>query len=324
MENTVLNRARSAALLAAGVLMLVTAAASGQNYPGRPVRLMTTEAGGSNDFTARVVAQGISGPLGQQVIVENHGGNVIVLAQTLASAQPDGYTALLGSGSVWVAPLLQRAPYDPVKDFAPVTVVARAPNVLVVNPSLAAASVSELIALAKSKPGSLNFASGEAGSTTHLAGELFKSMAGINIIGVPYKGAGPALNAVIGGDVQMMFAAGSAAAPHINSGRVKVLAVTTATPSALFPGLPTVALSLPGFEAVAILSMWVPAKTPAAIVSRLNQETVRFLKTPQAGELLLKQGMEPVASTPDELAATMKTDMARLGKVIKDAGIKID
>ena len=243
--------------------------------------MLTTEVGGSSDLVARLIAQGISGPLGQQVIVDNRGGSLNILGQLLATAIPDGHTVLLGTGSLWVLPLIQKAPYDPVRDYAPVTVVARAPNVLVVHPTLPVKSVKELINLAQAKPGQLNYASGIAGSSLHLAGELFKAMAGVNIVQIWYKGQGPALIDTIAGQVQMMFPTAISVPAHIQSGRLRGLGVTSTQPSALLPELPAIAATVPGYESGTVLTIFAPAKTPRAIIERLNREVVGFLRRPK-------------------------------------------
>jgi len=297
---------------------------SGQTYPTRPLRIVTAGAGGGNDFSARLVAQGLDASLGQPVIVENRdGAGGAIAADLVAKAQPDGYTLLLYGSNFYTLPLLRKLPYDVLRDFAPITAVGSTPNVLVVNSSSAVMSVKDLIALAKAKPGELNSSAGGAGGSNHLAAELFKSMAGVNFLVVNYKSAGLALNAIIGGQAHMMFSTASAAAPHVKSGRLRALGVTTAQPSLLAPGMPTVAASgLPGYEAISVYGAFAPAKTPAAIVNRLNQEIVRFLNREDVKEKLLSVGIETIASSPQQLSTIMKAEMTRLGKVIKDTGIR--
>ena len=298
--------------------------ACAQNFPNKPIRIITSEIGGGADFVARIVAQGLSEAMGQQFVIDNRGGVATIAAQLVAKAPADGYTLLFYGSSMWILPFLQSTPYDPVKDFAPITWVVSLPNIVVVHPSLPVKSIKELIALAKARPGELNYGSGTTGTPTHLAAELFKSMANVNIARIAYKGAGPALTAVLGGEVHLQFATPSISAPHIKSGRLRALAVTSAKPSALVPGLPTVAATVPGYESISINAMFAPAGTPAAIVNRLNQETVRFLKRPDTAERLLNAGVEVVANTPEEFAVAMKADMASIGKVIKDAGIRAE
>jgi len=306
-----------------GLMVLSGGVVCGQDYPHKPIRIITNAAGGGSDFIARLIAQGISGPLGQPVIVDNRSGGLIQ-SEIVSRAPPDGYTLLVAGGSILILPLLQKTPYDPMKDFSPITLATKEPAVLAVYPSVAAKSVKELIALAKGKPGELNYGSGGTGATNHLAAELFRAMAGVNIVHIAYKGSAPLLSALIGGEVQLAFPSAPSVAPHVKSGRLRALAVTSAEPSALAPGLPTVAASgVPGYESASLTLLFAPAKTPDAIINRLNQEMVRFLKTPEAKAQLLISGAETVGSSPQQLADTMKAEMDRMGKVIKDAGIKL-
>ncbi len=304
-----------------GLTVLGASVASGQDYPTRPIRILTGAAGGSADFSSRQIAQGLTASLGQQVIVDNRS---VVATDIVAKAPPDGYSLLLDGGSFWIAPLLQATPYDVVRDFAPISSVITSPNVLVVHPSVAANSVKELIALAKAKPGALNFASSGTGGSSHLSGELFKALAGINIVHVPFKGSGAALASQIAGEVQLQFSPAATASPHVKSGRLRALAATTAQPSPLAPGLPVIAATLPGYEAIQILGIFAPAKTPAARVNRLSQEIVRILKQADVKEQLASFGMEATGSTPEELAATLKFEIAKWGKLLKDAGVRVN
>ena len=294
-----------------------------QNYPVKPVRIVTGGAGGSSDFQARQIAQGISGALGQPVIVDNRGGGLLP-AGYAAKALPDGYTVLLNGGSTWVTPLLQQgAPYDVINDFAPLSLVSRDVNIVAVHPSVPVKSIQELIALAKAKPGTLRFASGSVGSTGHLATELLRHMAGIDMLWVPYKGSAPAVTAVVSGEANMLTLDAGLLMPLAKSGKLRALAVTSLEPSVLAPGLPTVAASgLPGYEAVGMTGMWAPVKTPAAIINRLNQEIVRFVRSPQAKEAFLSIGAETAGTSPEQFGAIVKADIARITKLIKDAGIK--
>jgi tripartite-type tricarboxylate transporter receptor subunit TctC len=305
--------------LAAPVLYAGTSTA--QNYPTKPVRLVTSEIGGGTDYAARVVALGLSASLGQQAVVENRS----TLAATLyaSKAAADGYTLLVSGSSFSVVPLLEKTAYDPIKDFVHITLVARALHILVVHPSLPVKTVRDLIALAKTKPGQLNYAAGSIGSTPHLATELFKSMAGINLVRINYKGTGPAFNDLLAGQVQVMIPASGGAVPHIKSGRLRALAITGPQPSALFPGIPTVAASgLPGYEMVGMTGLVAPMGTPVAIVRRLNQDTVKLLAQEDAKQRFLSVGVEPSSNSPEEFTAMIKANMAMLGKVIKDAGIR--
>ena len=304
-------------------MLLGAGAATGQDFPNRPIRIVAAEPGGSNDFLARVIAQGILETMGQQAIVDNRASALV--AGIVAKSTPDGYTLLVTTGIVWIMPLLQTASYDPVKDLTPITLAVSSPNILAVHPSVPVNTVRELIALAKARPGELNYGSGATGSTSHLGAELFKAMAGVDMVRIPYKGAGPAITGLIGGQVQLMILTSSSAVPHIKSGRLKALAVTSAQPSNMFPGLPTVAASgLPGYEAASVMSVFAPANTPAAIVNRLNQEIVKTLNRPDAKARLVNAGLEIVGSSPAQSAAAIKADMARMGKLIRDAGIRAE
>jgi tripartite-type tricarboxylate transporter receptor subunit TctC len=308
-------------IVAAIVAAVGASAARAQNYPSKPIRFVTAAAGGSPDFVSRVIAQGISGPLGQQVIVDNRSSGIIP-AEIVARAAPDGYTLMVSSNALWIVTLMQSVTYDPVKDFAPIALTNMSPAVLVVHPSVPAKSVRELIALAKARPGELNYSSSTNGTASHLAGELFKAMAGVNMVRIAYKGAGIAINDLISGQVQLTFVTATSVMSHVKSGRLRALAVTSAQPFALLPELPTVAASgVPGYEATSLGCVMAPARIPETIVNRLNQEIVRYLRTPEAKEKFLIAGSEVVASSPEQLAIAMKSEMAKMGKVIRDAGI---
>jgi tripartite-type tricarboxylate transporter receptor subunit TctC len=307
------------------VVFLAAAPVCAQNYPVKPIRMLTGEIGGGSDIAARLIAQGLAFGLGQQVVVDNRVGGIIV-SDLAAKAPPDGYTLLLYGDAMWLLPLMrERVPYDPVKDFSPITLVGTNPLVLVVNPALPAKSVAELIALAKAKPAGLNYATGPSGTILHIAGELFKSMAGIDIVHVGYRGTAPAVNDLIAGRVQLIFGGTSWSMPHVRSGRLRALAVTSAQPSALLPDLPTIsAAGLPGYEAVANFGVFAPVKTPPALVRLLNSEIVHVLGRPETKEKFLNIGIEAAGSTPEQLAARVRSEMTRLGKVIGDAGIRAD
>ena len=309
--------------LVTGLMAMSAGMASAQDFPNKPIRIVCAAAGGGADFVARIIAQAISGPLGQPVIVENRPSRLT--GEIVAKATPDGYTLLLAGGTFMFAPLLGKMPYDPIQDFSSITMLARAPNVIVVHPSVPAKSVKELIALVKSRPGELNYASGGTGSSLHLAGELFKAMAGVNITRINYKGTGQAISDLVGGQVQMAFSSAATVAPHVKSGRLRALAVTSLQPSPLAPGLPTVTASgVPGYEVESIDYMLAPAKAPAAPIRRLNREIVRILSQTDLKEKFLNAGIEAAPSSPADLAAIMKSEIAKWGKVIKDAGIKAD
>jgi tripartite-type tricarboxylate transporter receptor subunit TctC len=301
--------------------------ANAQVYPAKPVRILTAEAGGGNDFGARLIAQGLAPAMGQPFVVENRGGgNGIIAAEMVARAAPDGHTLLYYGSNVWLMPFLRRnVPYDPVKDFAPVTLAVRAPTILLVHPSLPVRTVRDLITLARAKPGQLNYGSGATGAAAQMAMELFKSLANVDITQISYRGNGPAVVALVAGEVQVAFATPASVAPHVKAGKLRPLAVTTSEPSALLPGLPTVAQSgLPGYEMVSVVGMFAPASTPDAIVRRLNQEIARVLHTPLVKEKFLNSGVEVVASSPEEFAAKIRSEMNRLGPVIRKAGISAD
>ena len=307
------------------VAMMVVSAgvATGQDYPNKPVRIFTGGAGGGNDFTSRQIAQGISGPLGQQIIVENRGSSFSYM-ETFLRLPPDGYTFIITGATVWTVPLTEKVNYDVLRDLAPITSVSRDIFVLVVHPSLPVKSVKELIALAKARPGELNYAATAPGSAQMLAAELFKTMAGgVNIVQINYKSASQVAPALVSGEAQVAFTDANLQTPLVKAGRLRALAVSSATPSALVPGLPTVsAAGLPGYEAVGMTSSLVAAKTPPAIINRLNQEMARFLNRPEVKEKFLSIGQEIITTTPEEIVAIIKSDIAKWGKVIKDAGIK--
>jgi tripartite-type tricarboxylate transporter receptor subunit TctC len=309
--------------LAAATLLMAAVFATAQEYPSKTVRIVASEAGGSGDFVARLLAQGLTNAFGQQVVVDNRGGGVIA-GDVVAKSPPDGHTLLLYGNTLWLLPLMRKQmPYDPYRDFMPVTLAARGVNVLVVHPSLPVKSVKDLIALARARPGELNFSSAAPGTMNHLAAELFKSMTKTSIVRVSYRGSASALTAVMSGEVQMMFGAAAPVRPHIQAERVKALAVTTATRSPAYPDLPTVAeAGVPGFEAVSVHGVFVPAKTPDSIVARLHQEIVQVLRRAESKQRFASIGAEPVGSTPGQLAAAIKDEVARMDKVIREAGIQ--
>ncbi len=317
----------TSALATAVLMMIVTATftawsstTAAQSYPSKPIRIVVTGIGSGGDFVARLIAQGITGPLGQPVIVDNRGGGIIP-GEVVAKAAPDGYTLLLYGPPLWIGSLLQPTTYDPVRDFAPITTAVTAPNILVVHPSLPVKTVRALVALAKANPGKLNYGTSGTGSSGHLAGELFKAMAHVDIVRVNYKGGGAALTDLISGQVQLIFANAGAVTPYLKSNRLNALAVTSAKPSALFPGVPPIASAVPGYELVSVQGFFAPAKTPEPIIERLNQEIVRYINKPEVKERFFNSGVETVGGSPEQLATIVKSEMARLGKVIKDAHI---
>ena len=275
-----------------------------------------------NDFGARVIAQALTASLGQQVIVENRPARLI--GEFGLSASPDGYTLFVAGSFFVIGTLLQTSHYDPVKDFSSITMLARAPNVLVVHAAVAAKSVKNLISLAQERPAAINYVTGGAGSSAHLAAELFKSMTGLNIVRINYKGSGPALNDLIAGQVQMMFASVSSTSSHVKSGRIRALASGRAQPSRLLPDLPTVAATVPGYESAAISALFAPAKTSVTLITRLNTEVVRILNQVDVKERFFNTGVEIVGDTPAELTANIKAELVRMGKVIAEAGIRAE
>lgn len=307
------------------LMMLPAGAVCAQSYPVKPIRIVTAEPGGGHDLAARLIAHELTPGLGQQVIVENRSG-AIFAGDIVGKAPPDGYTLLAFGSSLWLLPFMKSSvPYDAVRDFAPVILATNAPILVVIHPSLPVKSVRELIALAKARPGDINYASGASGASSHLAVELFKSMAGVNLVRIPYRGNGPALTAVISGQVQLIFPTAGSAAPHLKSGRLRALAVASAQPTPLFPGLPTVAAAgLPGYESSSIVGVFAPAKTPAVIINRLNAEIQHALDNPETKKRFFDSGVETIGGPPAQLAAAVKSEMTILGKLIRDSGIRAD
>ncbi len=298
-----------------------------QSYPSKTIRIITSSPGGATDIMARLIAPTLAGTLGQSVIVENQGGSGGLLAgRTVARSTPDGHTLLVHTSTVWVGPLMRtEATYDTMKDLEPITLAANPPNMLIVHPSVAAKSVSELIALIKAKPGVLNYGTGGTGASSHLAGELFKYMAGLDFVRVNYNGSSAAINAVIAGEVQMGFPSAATAAGHVKSGKVRGLAVTSQKPSLLAPDLPTVDSSgLKGYVTGVPIGLWSTGGTPAAIINRLNKEVVSALNQSKTKEKLFGTGIEIIGSSPEEFRLLIKNEIERMGAVIKKAGIKED
>src|SRR5262245_23385898 len=307
--------------------LAISAAAHAQIYPSKPIRMIIAyPPGGGTDIVGRVVAQKLGEALGQSVVVEHRGGASGDIGTELAArAAPDGYTILMRN----VAPnaihvsLFKHLPFDPVADFAPISRVASTPNVLVVHPSIPARTVNEVVVLAKAKPGTLNFASAGVGSSSHLAGELFRVLAGADIVHVPYKGAGPAMVDVLSGQVQLYFATLPAAMPHVKSGKLAPVAVTSARRSQALPDTPTIAESgVSGYEASTWYGLLAPAHAPASAIARLHDEVVRMLGDAAFREKLAAQGFEPVGDSPEEFAAHIKSEIAKWGRVIREAGIR--
>ena len=309
-----------ALMLMAGMAILGAGNASGQSYPVKTIRIVTAQPGGGTDFAARLIAQALSGALGQSVIVENR--PAIIQGEIVSKAPPDGYTLYVAGESLWIQSLLQKVPYDPVRDFTPITLALSSPNVLAVHPSLPVKSVKEVIALARARPGELNYGSSGVGASAHLAAELFRGMTGVNIVHIPYKGTAELTISLIGGQLELAFITITGITPHVKSGKLRALAVTSIKPSALVPALPTVAETVPGYFFRGEVAMFAPPGTPAAIVSRLNPIVVQFINTAGTKERFFNAGFEVYGSSPEELAAWMKAEMARWGKVIREAGIR--
>ncbi len=311
-----------------GLLLLPCLAQAADSYPTRPVRIVVpTGAGGVTDVVARVLAQKMGERLGQQVIVDNRPGAGGVLGtQIAATAAPDGYTLVLVFPSHAVNPtLVAKLPYDSVKSFAPITLVSVVAPVLVVNATLPERSVKDLIALAKDKPGTINFGSVGSGSLGHLSGDLFRAMAGLQVTQVFYKGAPQVMTSLIGGEIQVYFVASMATAlPQLKSGRVRALGVGTRERLPFLPEVPPIADTVPGYEVQGWNGMLAPAGTPRAIVDRLNSEIVRIVKTPQFAEQFAAEGIVPVGNTPEEFTRVIIADIAKWGKVIRAAGVRSD
>jgi tripartite-type tricarboxylate transporter receptor subunit TctC len=296
-------------------------------YPDRPVRLLVPfPPGGATDTVIRLVAQRLSVKWSQQVIVDNRPGAGTIIATDLAAkAAPDGYTLVVVTAAFAVNPsLYSKVPYDSEKDLTPVTLLSSAPNVLVVNASVPVSSVKELVAYARAHPGKINFASAGNGTSNHLAGEMFKSMAGIDIVHVPYKGDAPSITDLIGGQVQMLFIGLAPVADQIKAGRLKALGVSSSKPSPLVPGLPTVASAVPGFESAVWNGIMAPAHTPPAIVNQLQADIAGVLADPEIRKKILAMGFEPVGNSPAQFGDYLRRESKRSAQVVKDAHIKIE
>jgi tripartite-type tricarboxylate transporter receptor subunit TctC len=315
-------------LLAVVVLGLSTSAFA-QTWPAKPIKWIVPFApGGTTDILARTIGEKLTVALGQPVIIENKpGAGGGVGADFTAKAPPDGYTIMGGTISTHAinASLYKSLPYDPVKDFVPITLIARVPNMLVINPDIPAKNVAELITLLKANPGKYSFASSGNGTSQHLSGELFKSIAGVDMQHIPYKGSPPALQDVVGGQVAMTFDNITTAWPLAKGGKLRALAVTTAKRSAIAPDVPTLSESgLTGYEVGSWQGVFAPAGTPAAIVKRLNAEIVKIINMPDVKEKLIGLGAEPVGNTSEEFAALVKTEVAKWAEVVKKSGAKVD
>jgi tripartite-type tricarboxylate transporter receptor subunit TctC len=305
-----------------------TALACAAEYPTRSIRYIVPQgAGGSSDTLARLVTQKLSESLGQQVVTDNRpGATGNIGTEIVARANPDGYTLLQVATSHATNPALSvKMPFDPSRDFAPITLLSQSPNLWIVHPSLPAKNMRELIALAKTRPGEINYSSSGTGSSQHLAGELLKSLAHIDIVHIPYKGSPPALIDLLGGRVVLMCSTIAPAMPLVKSAKLRALAVTSLKRSAAAPEIPTVAESgLPGYEATAWQGVLAPAGTPREVIVRLNTELVRVINLPEVRKQLAEQGYEPAGNTPEQFAEYIKTEIAKWTRVIKAAGLKAE
>lgn len=299
--------------------LLMAGPAWAQAYPVKPVRIVTVAPGSANDLVARLVAQEARATLGQTVIVDNRG---TIAAEVVARSPADGYTLLLYGSAVWLSPFIRATPYDPLKDFAPVTLVASSPNVVVVHPSLPVKSARELIALARARPGALNYAAGSLGAAPHLAAELFKAMGKLNIVRVAYKGTGGSLIGILSGEVGLMFPTAGSVTPHIQSGKLRALAVTSSQPTPLAPGLPLLSAALPGYESVSFNGLLAPAKTPDAVIRLWNAEVAKLMTRADVKDKLMAAGNDARSTTPEEFAAVIQADMTKWGRLIRELGIR--
>ena len=316
-------------VIAAAVLAALPGAVHAQAWPSKPITyIVPFPPGGTTDVLARIIGQKLGAALGTTIVVENKpgaGGNVG--SEFVAKAAPDGYTILGGTISSHAinVSLYPKLPYDPVTSFQPITLIGTNPNILVVNASSPYKSVQDVTAALKAKPGSLSYASAGNGTSQHLSAELYKYLAGVDMVHIPYKGSGPAIQDVIGGQVPMMFDTSVVAGPHIEGGRLRALAVTSAKRASAFPNVPTMAESgVPGYDVVSWQAIFAPAGTPKPIVDRLHAELAKILKDPEVQDRLAKLGLDPSGMTPSELAAFQKAEIDKWAKVIKAANIKID
>lgn len=327
MKGNMIHGLQRAAL--AALLTVFAFCVSAQTFPTKPIRLVVPfPAAGTTDILAREVGQRLSVTLGQPVVIDNRPGAAgNIGADLVAKSAPDGYTLLMGTVGTHAinASLYAKMPYDHVKDFVPVILVAGVPNVLEVNPALPVNSVADLIKLAKAKPGQINFASSGSGTSIHLSGELFKTMAGVDMTHVPYKGSAPAITDLMGGQVQVMFDNLPSSLQQIKAGKLRAIAVTSAKRSPALPDVPTIAESgLPGFEASSWFGLVAPAGTPPAIIARINADVNQWLQSSEAKEKLLAQGAVPAGGTPEQFAAHIRAETEKWAKVVKASGAKVD
>ncbi|MGZ5174075.1 MAG: tripartite tricarboxylate transporter substrate binding protein [Burkholderiales bacterium] len=319
---------RSGARLAATLVFSLAATASAQSYPDHPVRVVVPfPAAGGTDILARLLVQRMAERLGANFVIDNRAGaGGTIGTEIVAKATPDGYTILVASSSHTINPsVYKKIGYDPARDFAPVTLIASGPGLLVVHPSVPAKNVKELIALAKSRPGQLIYASAGNGTPPHLAAELFKSMAGVDLVHIPYKGNVPAFVDLLSGAVSLSFPTITSGLPQVRSGKLRALGVTSKERSTVVPDLPTIAESgLPGYEATTWYGMLAPAKTRTLIITKLHDQMIEVLKLPDIREKLLAQGLEPVGNRPDQFAAIISMELVKWSKVVAAAGVKAE
>lgn len=305
----------------------VSVAPAADSYPQRPVRLIIPyPPGGAGDIVGRMLATSLSAGLGQQMVNDNRGGGGQVIAsQIAAGAPPDGYTLFLASATHSINPALRNnLPYDTLKDFAPITLVAESPLVFVAHPSLKVGSIRELIAAAKAQPGRINYASSGPGSGGHMSVELLQSMTGINVVHIPYKGAGPALVDVVAGQVQIICTSPLPSMPHVKSGRLRALGMTSLARSPAYPDIPAVSETVPGYQSTLWYALLAPAKTPPAIIKRVHDETLKSLAAPQMREQMLALGATPVGNSPQELQAFIGKEIQMWTRLVKQANIRLD
>jgi tripartite-type tricarboxylate transporter receptor subunit TctC len=297
------------------------AAFAQDGYPNKVIRIVTSEPGSTNDLVARLVARGFSAGIGQ-TIIENRGG---ISPEVVARAAPDGYTILFFGNAAWIMPLFRRMPYDPQRDLMAVSTGCSQPTVLAVHPSLPVKNLKDLIALARARPGQINYGVGATIAGPTLAMEIFKHMTRVDMVKINYRGTGPAANALMAGEVQVMFVGAGSIMPQVRAGKLRALAVTTAEPTPLVPGVPTLAASgLPGYEYTSVIGFLAPAKTPPAIVNLLSREIVQILKNPDVNKQLFESGVEAFGTTPEKLAALMKADIEQWRQIIRDNGIQVE
>ncbi len=320
-------RPRLAAVVCFVVQLMFSCALVAQEYPTRPIHLISPfPPGGYNDILSRIVGQKLSEAWKQQVVVENRpGANMIIGTELVAKAPPDGYTMLMASATHTINPSLYKLPYDSIKDFTPIILVASNPLIFAVHPSVPAQTVKEFIALAKSRPEQFNFASFGSGSASHLAGELFNRVAGIHMVHIPYKGANPAITAILAGEVQVYMGSLASVYPHVRSGKLRAFGVTTLQRSGAAPDLPTIIeAGVPGFDVCSWFGILGPAGIPKGVVQKINSEVQRIIRLPDIKDRLLRDGADPLGGTAEQFAEMIRTDMAKWSQAVKDSGARVN